>query len=322
MPPIILPTAWARAVERLLASPHYGERWGKYWLDVAGYADSNGYFNADTDRPLAYRYRDYVIRSFNDDKPFDRFVREQLAGDELSGYRGRHSHVDETVIELLTATHFLRNAQDGTSESDGNPDEVRIDRARCSKGPCRSSMNSLLGPHHSMLPLPRSQVRADRAARVLPACRPSSIRRFRRLTKSRGSSRETASHTSTTPDELSRWEAETRQLDEEIAGLKCTICRLGAKDIVPPTWFASTTISTRPGDIAGSEMVEPCPGDDAPAGTPEIQLDAASAPAAFVRNGELRLVESGSPAIAGCARKTSSTGLPLKRGNGFKPRST
>ena len=67
--------AYERMVDRYLASPHYGERWGKYWLDAAGYADSNGYFNADTDRPLAYRYRDYVVRSLNDDKPFDRFVR-------------------------------------------------------------------------------------------------------------------------------------------------------------------------------------------------------------------------------------------------------
>ena len=56
------PDAYERMVDRYLASPHYGERWGKYWLDAAGYADSNGYFNADSDRPLAWRYRDYVIR--------------------------------------------------------------------------------------------------------------------------------------------------------------------------------------------------------------------------------------------------------------------
>src|SRR5262245_3432109 len=77
------PGAYASLVERLLSSPHYGERWGRHWLDVAGYSDSNGYFDADSDRPLAYKYRDYVIRSFNDDKPFDRFLREQIAGDEL-----------------------------------------------------------------------------------------------------------------------------------------------------------------------------------------------------------------------------------------------
>ena len=75
--------AYPLLIERLLSSPHYGERWGRHWLDVAGYSDSNGYHRADTPRPLAYRYRDYVIRSFNDDKPYDRFWLEQLAGDEL-----------------------------------------------------------------------------------------------------------------------------------------------------------------------------------------------------------------------------------------------
>ncbi len=138
------PEAYTRAVERLLASPHYGERWGKYWLDVAGYADSNGYFNADTDRPLAYKYRDYVIRSFNRDQPFDQFVREQLAGDELSGYLPAQRLTRE-VVEQFTATHFLRNAQDGSGESDGNPDEVRIDRATVLQGTLQISMNSLLG---------------------------------------------------------------------------------------------------------------------------------------------------------------------------------
>src|SRR5205823_4810004 len=95
------PDAYARMIERYLASPHYGERWGKYWLDAAGYADSNGYFNADSDRPLAYRYRDYVIRAFNEDKPYDRFVQEQLAGDELAGY-GPDSDVTGPTVELLT----------------------------------------------------------------------------------------------------------------------------------------------------------------------------------------------------------------------------
>ena len=69
-------------VDRLLASPRYGERWGRHWLDVARYADSDG-FKADATRPNIWRYRDYVIQAFNDDKPYDRFVREQIAGDEL-----------------------------------------------------------------------------------------------------------------------------------------------------------------------------------------------------------------------------------------------
>ncbi|HEV7999677.1 MAG TPA: DUF1549 and DUF1553 domain-containing protein [Planctomycetaceae bacterium] len=136
--------AYSRAVERLLASPHYGERWGKYWLDVAGYADSNGYFNADTDRPLAYKYRDHVIRSFNRDQPFDQFIREQLAGDELSGHVPGKPFTRE-VVEQFTATHFLRNSQDGSGESDGNADEVRIDRATVLQGTLQISMNSLLG---------------------------------------------------------------------------------------------------------------------------------------------------------------------------------
>ena len=80
------PDAYSRLVERLLASPQYGEHWGKFWLDAAGYADSNGYFNADTNRPWAHQYRDYVIRSWNADTPYPQFIREQLAGDELADF--------------------------------------------------------------------------------------------------------------------------------------------------------------------------------------------------------------------------------------------
>jgi hypothetical protein len=77
------PDAWEKVIDRLLTSPRYGERWGRHWLDLARYADSNGY-EFDEARPDAWRYRDYVIRSFNADKPFDRFILEQLAGDELA----------------------------------------------------------------------------------------------------------------------------------------------------------------------------------------------------------------------------------------------
>ena len=91
------PDAWPRLIDTLLASPHYGERWGRHWLDVARYADSSG-FEQDYDRPNAWRYRDYVIRAFNQDKPYDQFLEEQLAGDELE------TRSDETFI----ATGFLR----------------------------------------------------------------------------------------------------------------------------------------------------------------------------------------------------------------------
>src|SRR5207248_7209404 len=76
------PKAFAKVVDQLLASPRYGERWGRHWLDLARYAESEG-FKADETRPNAWRYRDYVINAFNADKPYDRSVREQIAGDEL-----------------------------------------------------------------------------------------------------------------------------------------------------------------------------------------------------------------------------------------------
>lgn len=92
------PDPWARVIDRLLASPRYGERWGRHWLDLARYADSNG-FEMDVMRRHAWRYRDYVIDSFNADKPYDRFLTEQLAGDEL----------DPDDLESVVATGFCRN---------------------------------------------------------------------------------------------------------------------------------------------------------------------------------------------------------------------
>jgi hypothetical protein len=138
------PDAFERMVERYLASPHYGERWGRHWLDVAGYADSNGYFHADTDRPLAYRYRDWVIRAVNADKPYDRFITEQIAGDELAGF-APGANVTPDVAELLIATHYLRNAPDGTDVSDGNDNERQTDRIRVLEGTLQVAASGLLG---------------------------------------------------------------------------------------------------------------------------------------------------------------------------------
>jgi hypothetical protein len=107
------PDAYEKLLDRLLASPHYGERWGRHWLDAAGYADSEGDGNTDTVRPHAWRYRDYVIRSLNADKPLDRFVIEQLAGDEL--LPRPWANLNPEQIELLAATGFLRTAPDGTA---------------------------------------------------------------------------------------------------------------------------------------------------------------------------------------------------------------
>ena len=117
---------YQRLVEEVLASPHYGERWGRHWLDIAGYADSEGYSVADAERPWAWKYRDYVIRSFNQDKPFDVFLTEQIAGDELASRLKDNSADNDDMtaqeIELLTATGFLRMAADGTGS--GSNDEV------------------------------------------------------------------------------------------------------------------------------------------------------------------------------------------------------
>ncbi|MFM7074435.1 MAG: PSD1 and planctomycete cytochrome C domain-containing protein [Planctomycetota bacterium] len=107
------PDAWSRAVDRWLASPRYGERWGRHWLDAAGYADSEGYTETDPVRPYAYKYRDYVIRSFNSDRPLDTFIVEQLAGDELVPLP--RANLSEDDRERLIATGFLRTAPDGTA---------------------------------------------------------------------------------------------------------------------------------------------------------------------------------------------------------------
>ncbi|MCF7790179.1 MAG: PSD1 and planctomycete cytochrome C domain-containing protein [Prosthecobacter sp.] len=101
-------------VDRLLASPHYGERWGRHWLDTAGYADSEGFGERDLERPWSWKYRDYVINAFNKDKPFDQFVREQLAGDEMVPMPYKDLAPD--AIEKLAATGFLRMSPNGTGE--------------------------------------------------------------------------------------------------------------------------------------------------------------------------------------------------------------
>lgn len=94
--------AYERVVERLLASPHHGECWAQHWLDVVRFAESNGY-EGDSERPDAWRYRDYVVQAFNQDRPFDRFLTEQLAGDELAGGLDPRTHAD-----LLVASGFNR----------------------------------------------------------------------------------------------------------------------------------------------------------------------------------------------------------------------
>ena len=100
-------TTYETLVDRLLASPRYGERWGRFWLDLARWAESDGY-EANDLRASAWRYRDYVVRAFNDDLPYDRFLREQIAGDELSPLADAH----------LVATGFLAAGRVNNNEED------------------------------------------------------------------------------------------------------------------------------------------------------------------------------------------------------------
>ncbi len=120
------PTAYEKLVDRLLASPHHGERWGRHWLDVAGYAESNGILG-DAIIPDTWGYRDYVIRALNTDKPYDRFLLEQFAGDELVDWRSAET-LTGAMVEALTATGFLRCTPDGTDNQNIFQLEKRWDR--------------------------------------------------------------------------------------------------------------------------------------------------------------------------------------------------
>jgi len=112
------PDAYERLIDELLASPHYGERWGRHWLDAAGYVDAKVDVDAGTiysSDEAMWRYRDWVVTAFNDDKPFDRFLTEQIAGDELVDWRTATAYTPD-VLALLTATGFLRTVDDHTNE--------------------------------------------------------------------------------------------------------------------------------------------------------------------------------------------------------------
>jgi len=106
--------AYEKVVDRLLASPHYGERWASKWLDIVRYADTNG-FELDKDRTHSWRYRDYVIHSFNQDKPYTLFLQQQIAGDEM--FPGDK--------EALVATGYLRAGSEHVVSGNIDPEESR-----------------------------------------------------------------------------------------------------------------------------------------------------------------------------------------------------
>ena len=152
------PDAFSHVVDRLLASPHYGERWGRHWMDVVRYADTAG-DNADYPIPEAARYRDYIIDSFNDDKPYDQFVREQLAGDILAR--------QVAPERLRRVGHRHRVSGPFAALCDGALRALAPD----ARGHDRHDRPRIPGPDAPLRPLPRPQVRPGHPARLLRALR-------------------------------------------------------------------------------------------------------------------------------------------------------
>lgn len=286
--------AYQAHVDRLLASPHFGERWGKFWLDASGYADSNGYFNADSARPWAWKYRDYVISSYNADKPLSDFLREQLAGDVLARRLEPEwrdgAPASRRLIELLTATHFLRNGQDGTSESDGNPDELRVDRYAALESCVQNFGNAVLGltvqcakcHDHKFEPITQRDYYALQSIfyPVFPArheaawIKPNDRLVFAPLAEEQAAWERRK-------DEL---EARHRRMTDELAA-----------------WLAANRPSGEllfsdgfetPGGLAQS-WSNRAPGDDGVAGVAAVSLGEGQAPLAKVENGALVLREGG-----------------------------
>jgi hypothetical protein len=285
------PDAYNRMVDLYLASPRYGERWGKYWLDAAGYADSNGYFNADSDRPLAYRYRDYVVRSLNADKPFNQFVREQFAGDEISRFDPKRDATAATAeqIDMLIATHFLRNGQDGSGESDGNPEEVRIDRYTALESTQQIVGSALLGltiqcakcHDHKFEPFTHRDYYSLQsvfypAFNVEQWVKPNDRFVYASL-----------------PGEVERWEAHNRELDAQLAAVR----REFGDWIRQNRSVAAVKFQDdfeKPGVSLSQNWTNTAPGDDAPGGVVAVNLftdQVAPGPAAVFKNGTLQIVE-------------------------------
>ncbi len=244
---------------------------------------------------MAFKYRDYVVRALNADKPFNRFVQEQIAGDELSGYRADQHRGAATseMIEMLTATHYLRNGQDGSGESDGNPDEVRIDRYTALESSQQIIASSLLGltfqcakcHDHKFEPLSQRDYYNFQSV-LFPAFNPDKwVKPNDRIVE--------ASLT----EEYSSWRsqlAESTQLAERLqteyqAWLKEQ--RLPELVVFQDTFDSS--------DSLARNWTATIPGDDSPAGTATITLVASQAspteslPAALIRDGHLQIIEGG-----------------------------
>ena len=277
------PGGWERQVDRLLASPALGERWGKYWLDAAGYADSNGYFNADSDRPLAWRYRDWVVRAVNADLPFDEFLTLQLAGDELTPHQSGEP-ASEELIDRLVATHYLRNGQDGTGESDGNPDEVRADKYFALESCQQNVISSVLGltiqcakcHDHKFEPI--TQVDYYRLQAVFFPAFP--IENWKKPNE--------RVHFAPRAGETEAWQAALAALDEQLARDRAALKGVLRTERPKGEVLFADDFS---GDKLAPRWSPRAPGDERPAGKVAVQVDSPNRPGAFVRDGGLVIAE-------------------------------
>ena len=272
--------AYENMIERYLASPCYGERWGKHWLDAAGYADSNGYFSADTDRPLAYRYRDYVIRSLNADKPFDRFIREQLAGDELAGFKPGQP-VTADMIELLEATHFLRNGQDGTDIGVQEPEAFEIDRRAALEAVVQVTATSLLGltlhcarcHDHKFDPITQNEYYQFQAI-LFPAFNPQDW-----------VNPEDRVAFAYLPGEKEQWESKERRIKEQLDQQRREYVAWQTANREPSELLLQETFDD---DTWQTRWSNTAPGDDHPGGT--VAIGGTAAHAARTQDGRLQII--------------------------------
>ncbi len=280
------PDAYQKMVERYLASPRYGERWAKFWLDAAGYADSNGYFNADTDRPLAWRYRDYVIQAFDRDKPFDRFIMEQLAGDELPGFVPDQP-VTPDEAERLIATHFLRNGQDGTGESDGNPDELRVDRYAALESCQQIVATSLLGltmqcaKCHSHKFEPITQEDYYRFQAIFSPAYPAAAESLWVKPQARSVIAPTAEEKREWLRRIELAEARATSMQSRVADWLKTN-RPRGEVLFRDDFDTDPRLSPRWSNVA--------PTDDQPGGNPPVRVDSGDRPGARIRDGRLEIL--------------------------------
>ena len=196
------PNAWAKLIDALLASPHYGEKWGRHWLDVVRYAETNGY-ERDGPKPNAWKYRDYVIKALNADKPYDRFVKEQLAGDEQP----------EWSAESVVATGFYRlgtwddePADPQQALYDGYDDLVTV----AGQALLGMTLNCARCHDHKVDPIPQTDY-----YRML-----AFFRDIRPFSDTRGTMSSTNSTDITPPEKRKLYEAELKDRQGKIAELK------------------------------------------------------------------------------------------------------